>query len=227
MEVISRWHHLVDNFNTSTLDFYAAVEEAVKARDLPDAKAERVEFKEGTVVSAKREYLRIQRDKVAFDICAAPFGNGFFFSWWLVRPGPAHPWLLLMALLAATALWLLLLGNALTRMAQESVFGGGGDAGALFVVLFLGFPALVAFLGWNVREGNLGDEDVVMATPLIGWLYERVFNPQTYYRHDTALMFQDSVARAVGEVLNGLLQEQGLRALSPEELKPTIRDLSR
>ena len=34
------------------------------------------------IASAKREYLRMQRGKYAFDICAAPFGNGFFVSWW-------------------------------------------------------------------------------------------------------------------------------------------------
>jgi hypothetical protein len=40
-------------------------------------------------------------------------------------------------------------------------------------------------------------------------------------------MFQEAVRRAVNEVLNGLLEAQGLRALAGDELKPTIRDLAR
>ena len=37
---------------------------------------------------------------------------------------------------------------------------------------------------------------------MIGWVYERLFNPQTYYRYDTAMMFQESVRRAVNEVID-------------------------
>ena len=38
------------------------------------------------LASANRQYLRMHRGKHAFDICAAPFGNGFFVSWWLTEP---------------------------------------------------------------------------------------------------------------------------------------------
>jgi hypothetical protein len=32
------------------------------------------------------------RDWRIFDICAAPFGTGFFFSWWLGDPAPSGIW---------------------------------------------------------------------------------------------------------------------------------------
>lgn len=226
MEIVSHWHHLVDDFNTSVLDFYEAVEEAVGRRAIPDAQTSRVDFKEGTIVSAKREYLRVSRGQVSFDICAAPFGNGFFFSWWLVRPGPAHPWLWFFGVLAAITLWLFMMGSAVFQFAQQTLVGGAGGLVSLLIV-FLALPVGVFFLGWSVREGYFGDEEIVMAIPIVGWLYERCFSPQTYYRHDTAIMFRDSVARAVNEVLNGVLEEQGLRMLSPEELKPSVRQLAR
>ena len=225
--VISHWHALVDDFDSSSLDFYASVEEAVRTREVPDAEFSRVEFKEGGVASAKREYLRVERGRVAFDVCAAPFGKGFFFSWWLVRPGPAHPWLWFLALFGVVGIWLLMLANVASQMAQQSVFGGDGGAGCSFLFLFLGLPVGLALLGWGVREGHIGDEEVVMDMPIIGWLYERLFNPQTYYRHDTALMFQESISRAVNQEIDSLLSSQGLRALTEDQKKPTMRDLAR
>ena len=241
MEVISRWHHLVDDFNTSTLDFYNAVARAVQAREVPDTKVWRFDISEGTVFSAKREYLRIRRRNVALDVCAAPFGKGFFFSWWLVRPGPEHPWLWHFTILSAVALWGLAFLSAVTftfsKIAeQSSPFAGiagrassaaaASNAGCLVVLLLLALlPAAVVGLGLALRSGLIAGESAVMDTPFVGWLYERLFNPQTYYRHDTALMFRDTVIRAVNDVLNDLLQEQGLRSLSPEELTPSFTSL--
>ena len=34
-------------------------------------------------MSADRLYLRVIRKGKIFDICGAPFGSGFFVSWWL------------------------------------------------------------------------------------------------------------------------------------------------
>ncbi len=48
-------------------------------------------WKEGGVLSAKREYLRIQRGNLAFDVCTAPHGSGYFFSWWMARVPAMHP----------------------------------------------------------------------------------------------------------------------------------------
>ena len=100
--------------------------------------------------------------------------------------------------------------------------------GFLFVIGLLGLPAILWWIGWAIREGDLPiDEEDVLTLPILGFIYRLFFNPHTYYQLDTALMFQESVGRAVSEVLNRLLSENGLRALSPEELKPTIRDLAR
>lgn len=225
--VISHWHALIDNFNTSAMAFYQAVEEAVKGRQVPDAAFSRVEFKEGGLASAKREYLRIERRKVAFDLCGAPFGSGFFFSWWLVRPGPRYPFLWFFAFVVVVMLWACIVLWAMLQAIAASSFGRGGGAGCLFLVLLVSLPVGLALLGWAIREGytQIADEDV-LAIPLIGWLYERLFNPLSYYRLDTALMFQESVRRAVNEVIDGLLTGQGLRALSEDQQRPTIRDLA-
>lgn len=79
-EVIHYWHELVPNFQTSPQDFYAAVEKSLQERKVPGLDSERVDFAEGGLLSAKREYLRLTRERLVFDICAAPFGTSFFFS---------------------------------------------------------------------------------------------------------------------------------------------------
>lgn len=83
VEILSNWYHLLDGLQASTKDFYSSLDQAIKAREIPDARTSRVHFSEGGVLSAKREYFRVQRKGLIFDICAAPFGNAFFISWWL------------------------------------------------------------------------------------------------------------------------------------------------
>ncbi len=213
--VISNWHTLVDGFNTSSLDFYNAVEEAVKAREVPEAAFSLVEFKEGGFASARREYLRVERGNVAFDIGAAPYGNGFFFSWWLTRLGPKHPFLYVLAFLVAV----FFLPPILAYPFRDS-------CGYFFIVpvMFVGVIAGLAFLA---RKEIFGPEEHILAIPILGWIYEKIFNPNTYYALDTALMFQESIRRAVNDVMDGLMSGQGLRALTEDQKKPTIRDLSR
>jgi hypothetical protein len=214
-QVVSHWHSLVDGFNTSSLDFYSAVEAAVRAREVPDAKFSRVEFKEGGFASARREYLRVERGRVAFDIGAAPYGRGFFFSWWMSRLGPEHPFLYLFAF-----------GGALLVGTPILAYPFRNSCGYLFF-LPLSFLGVVVGLALLARKEVFGPEEVILAIPIIGWLYEKIFSPITYHSMDTAIMFQESVRRAVNEVIDGLVASQGLRALSEAERTPTIRDLMR
>src|SRR3954452_14510981 len=88
--VFAHWHKLVPNFSTSPLEFYQAVEAAIRKREVPDTRCSRIEYHESGVVSALRIYQRIERKKLAFDICAAPFDTDFFFSWWLTEPKKSY-----------------------------------------------------------------------------------------------------------------------------------------
>ncbi len=81
--VISHWNHRFDGMQQSSHDFYAEVERRLGTQNVGDMKAERVNLSEGGVFSAKREYLQVRRKEHVFHVCAAPFGNGFFISWWL------------------------------------------------------------------------------------------------------------------------------------------------
>ena len=79
----AHWYHLVEGLQESSQQFYASLEQSVLKRQIKGVKNSRIEYREGGIFSGKREYLRVRWKEYIFDICAAPFGNGFFVSWWL------------------------------------------------------------------------------------------------------------------------------------------------
>ena len=88
-EILSHWSHLIDGLEGQSSDeFYTKLEAGITARKMPDVRCSRVSHFEGGMFSASRIYLRVTYKEHIFDVCAAPFGTGFFISWWLVNePG--------------------------------------------------------------------------------------------------------------------------------------------
>jgi hypothetical protein len=218
--VISHWHQLIENFQTSSLAFYESVETAVHARAVPETSRIRIEHKEGGLASANREYLRLHRGKHAFDVCAAPFGTGFFVSWWLTEPPLKFAWLYTLGFMAGLVIAMdiaFVVGAAVGAVMGLSAFTGGICA-ALF-----GVPALLWLLGNAMRQNKVGGESTVLAMPLVGSLYERVFAPATYYAVDTAIMFQEAVHNSVLEVIDCVTANKGVRALTEAERKPIMK----
>lgn len=220
--VISHWHQLIENFETSSLAFYQSVETAVEARSVPEIHSARIEHKEGGLASANREYLRIHRGKHAFDICAAPFGTGFFVSWWFTEPPLPFAILYTLGFLFGLVVAMdiaFVVGLAIGAATQGYAFGvllGGSCA-------FFGVPAFLWLLGNAMRQGKIRGESTVLAMPLVGRIYELIFAPPTYYALDTALMFQDAVHNAVLEVMDCVTANKGVRALSEAERKPILK----
>jgi hypothetical protein len=160
--IFSHWSKLIEGLETSSKDYYASVASAVNEREMTDIKISRVEWSQGGLFSAKRQYLRVQRKELVFDICGAPFGNGFFFSWWL------------------------------------------GERPSGLLALVAGIPIL---------------------GPVALWIHGVLIKPNTFYKLDTASMFQTSVHAAVLEVIDELTAQSGLRALSELERKPINREI--
>jgi len=90
----------------------------------------------------------------------------------------------------------------------------------------LDFPLVIGLVGYFARRGNFGTEaeDAILAIPFFGSLYERIFKPTTYYKMDTALMFQSVVHKVVTDVVEQLLSVKGLRPLTELERKPMMRE---
>ncbi len=150
--IISHWHHLMQGLQESPQQFYALLDSAVKTREIPNIKLSKISHHEGGILTSKREYYRVTRKEHIFDICAAPFGNSFFVSWWLC---------------------------------EKQRF-------------------------WET-------------IPVIRWLFALLVTRKTYFRHDTAIMFQELFHSAVLEVIDGISKAKGLRALSEGERKPMMR----
>ena len=210
-EVISHWHHFVEDFNTSTLEFYRHVEETLNQKEAP-VRPQRTDWSEGGLLSAKREYLRATYGRYSFDICAAPFGKDFFFSWWLTRRRPESA--LMMGCGAMVGLVVLLV--LLVKVA-------GYIGGLLLFVVALG-------AGWTLlANGTIAGaeviDDMMLALPIWGALYARFIKPATYFSEDSRLIFQEAVHSIVLHEVEALLKVNGARALAPEEVRPQTRPL--
>lgn len=202
---------MIEGLQEPPLEFYRDVEAAVIRRSVPDTKFERIEYKEGGAFSGLRQYLRIRRHREVFDVCAAPFGNGCFVSWWLAEVRPELPTIASILIVFG---YLAVLG---TFANEFGVFRGP--------ILFLLLIPLILFAVKGM--GTPAADDFILMLPLIGKFYERFFSPITYYRIDTSEMFQSVVRRAVDEVVDQLTTAKGLRALTELERKPVMRDFFR
>jgi len=209
-DVVSHWGKLIDNFHCSAREFYSSVERGLRAREVPEMETSRVLWAEGGALTPVREYLRVERARLRFDICCAPFGRGQFFSWWLVERIPS-----LRALYLAL-LFLALFATLLVVM------------GMTWLATTILVTAAALYLGARiVQSGSPELEAKVLALPIAGSIYDRVFRPFTYYRVDTAKMFESAVHAAVLEVLDGLTKNQGIRALSDLERRPILSSFPR
>lgn len=213
-EVVSHWYHGFENYNTSAREFYASVEEAVKRRGIPDVEFSRVDHAEGGILSAKREYLRVARGKLVFDICAAPFGKGYFFSWWLTKQS-GNVLFALIGLMSIVVVPIVVTSFLAARLRVP------------FLLAILAIP-LLWWLSANIIRTTVADfDDLILSIPYLGPIWQVVFRPETFFKVDTTLMYQEAVRGAVMEALDQLVSQQGLRALSPEERLPKMRDLAR
>src|SRR4051812_32399435 len=82
---LSHWQQSISGLHGSTSQVYTAIENVIKAHEFPGVEVRRVALYEGSSFSAKREYLRIEREELSFDVCVASFGKGLFVSSWLCQ----------------------------------------------------------------------------------------------------------------------------------------------
>jgi hypothetical protein len=209
--IISHWCKLIENHQMSSLDFYNSVEQAIKKREVPETESSRVEYHEGAMFSAKRQYLRIERKNLAFDICAAPFGTGFFISSWFGKAASKGG---IFRFLGVVVVCLILFP------VFQNIFGA-------FIGIFfwiIGMPCLLLLLGYMISDGMIGGEDAVLETPILGLLYAKIFNPLSYYKLDTMQMYQAAIHAAVMEAIDEITNAKGLRGLTELERKPVMKD---
>ena len=209
IEVYNHWYAPVDNFEYVTADFYTRIEEELTARKVPGLEITRVELGEGGMLSGKRQYLRLKRERLVFDICAAPFGTSYFFSFRSVQlPLGIKPMEMLIFIVG-----LVLISSLLSKL-----------LGTIW-----GFIALLAILGgsfWVMRNAvALGLKDLdaaLLNTPVIGPLYEVLFRKETYYREDTRLMYLSTVDTITKTLVDEVTAAKGIKLVKRYERQPIL-----
>lgn len=209
--VVGHWNMLIENLSASPLAFYKDVENALSRRQIPFGGSTRVDYKESGLLSARREYLQIRRERLIFDLCGAPFGTGFFVSWWLAEAKAG------VSPVTATLGILTLFGAAVWSLDALGFVWGS----VALVLGVLGGMSVIRALDAEFLD------DFARSVPVLGGLYVRLFRPPTYYRIDTMEMFQKAVHNAVQDVIDEMTTAKGLRALSEAERKPVMREFYR
>lgn len=213
-EELAQWAKLLEQFNYSPREFYKLVEKNLDLRQVPGAGAELRLLREAGILSPERLYLSVRRERLVFLLCAAPFGSGFFVSSRLLDYRSEANLLHYLAGLA------LLGGAGFAAFAKWGLVPGLFTLGLLFTLAWSVFRQAVA-------EGCEWLDDRLVATPVLGPLYESFFRPDTYYRRDTAEMFRQAVHNAVMQAMDEMTTEKGIRGLSTEERTPVLRNLYR
>ena len=154
----SHWNTLIENFEFSSKDFYYKVKKELLSNGISGITSSYVQLSEGAIFSPKRRYVRLHWKNHQYDICAAPFGNGFFVSWWLQ--------------------YKITIGQILIN--------------------------LIPFVG--------------------GWLVRKLY-PTTFYKIDTASMFQHYCHQSVLKVIQDITDGKGIRVMTEDEKKPIMRDI--
>lgn len=149
----------------------------LNSRQIPDLDAELINFFEGGVLTQRRSYLRMERERIAFDVCSAPFGTAWFFSCRIAEiPFVMRLWELVVLLAILFGLFFL----------YPLVFG-------LFwgpVVYVLSIASGLVLLNTFATTPTKSLDAVLLKIPVLGSLYELfVRRNRTYYREDTRAMY--------------------------------------
>jgi hypothetical protein len=211
-DVIDHWYALIPGFNTSTKEFYEAIGKELKEREVPGLEIFHVDFAEGGVMSSKREYLRMTRERLVFDICAAPFGKGYFFSCRFAEiPAVIRLWQLLVVLVGSFML------VAVAFRFLGLILGA--------VVLLAGFVFLIYTLRNAVAMGLRNLDATLIKSQVFGPIYENWFRKETYYRQDTRLMYHDTVNDVVKAKVEETTGAKGITLIKFNEYSPILGEL--
>ncbi len=218
-DVQGHWIAFADGFQTSPSEFYDALTKELSARQVPQMELSRIELPEGGLLSEKRIYLRMVRERLVFDVCAAPFGSGFFFSCRTAEIPITLQW------------WHLLL----------FVFVGQWVVGAVVFLLLkltgsfwlslLAAGILVGVVIYCLRNavamGLQNLDTTLIKLPVIGPLYEVFFRKETYHRIDSRLCYLEVVPTLVKKLAEDTTAAKGVKLVRQYELAPVLGELYR
>ncbi len=209
---LHHWFTFIENFNLSPSEFYSAVEKELDVLKMPSMDMSRVEFAEGGPLSGKRVYLRMVRERLVFDTCAAPFGTGYFFSVRAVLiPAVVKLW--------HVAVVVLLFGGIFGALLKPL-----GPSFALLAVATL-VLAIVQVFRSEVAQGLANLDSTLIKTPILGPIYEAWFRRETYYRKDTRMCYLEAVPKIVKRLAEEATGAKGIKLTRQYEKGPILGEL--
>jgi hypothetical protein len=211
-EVLQHTISFAPGLTLSSQDFYAAVEKELASRKIPSMEMSRVVYAEGGLLSENRLYLRMIRERLAFDTCAAPFGDTFFFSCRTVHAPPV----LRLWHLAVTLVFFSIVYSLLVKL-----------LGFVYAnIAIVGLLIAIAETFRNAVSIGLSDLDnMLMKTPVIGPIYENWFRKETYYRQDTRLVYLKIVPEIIQKVVEDMTGAKGIKLTQQYERAPIFGEL--
>lgn len=211
-EVLDHWIYFADGLTLPPQEFYAAVEKAMADRKIPTMEVSRVEYAEGGLLSEKRLYLRMLRERLAFDTCAAPFGNTFFFSCRTVHSPPV------------LRLWHIAFAFVFFAIVYSQLVRGLGMMFANIAMVAL-LIAIVEVFRNAVGMGLTDLDNALMKIPVVGPIYENWFRKETYYREDTRLVYLKTIPEIIKKVVDDMTGAKGIKLVQQYERAPIFGEL--
>lgn len=211
-EVIEHWYSLISAENFSSREVYDLIEAEIAAQKVPGLEISQIDLAEGGLLSDKRKYLRMKRERLVFDVCAAPVGVNYFFSYrFYVEPVVVKIWEI-----------------AAVIVAMGLLFEGSTRYIGPFMGPFSLFLAAVVF-AWLMRNAigmGLRDLDAtLLKTPALGPIYERFFRKDTYYRQDLRIAYGSIVSGIVKGEVEAVTAAKGVKLIREYSYSPIFGDL--
>jgi hypothetical protein len=213
-EILDGWIYSAEAFSLDPQEFYLSIEGKLAAEKFPHVEVSRVEFPEGGLLSSQRQYLRLMRERLSIDTCAAPFGGHFFFSCRIVYvPALVRLWHIV-----ATILFFGLVGRGLVAL-----LGFNFAVVALVALMFA-----IAAVFRNAGSTAFSDADaLLLKIPVVATIYENWFRLETYYREDTRTLYRDILPGIIKTAAEEVTAEKGIKLVRRDEPPPVLMELYR
>jgi hypothetical protein len=211
-DILDHWIAFHDSLDYPPQEFYQAIEKELEARKVPGMEIMKEDFAEGGLLSDKRIYLKLFRERLAIYTCASPFGTGYFYSCRVVHvPALVRLWHILAALF-----FFGIVGGLLIK-----------PLGFIFTVMAtVALMFALAGVMRNVVTGVFADLDaLLLKIPGLSTIYEAWFRAETYYRTDTRAVYVQRIPEIVRTVAEEITAAKGGKLVQQFRFAPIFGEL--
>jgi hypothetical protein len=211
-EILDHWIAFLDSFSYSPEEFYRTLENEIVTRKIPSLAISREIFSEGSLLSDRRIYLRLIRERLALYTCASAFGTGYFFSCRTVYVP------------AKVRLWHILAATGFFALAWELLWRPLGLTFGSIAVGTLMFACALVLR--NAAASAVGDIDTfVLKIPIVATIYEDWFRAETYWRHDARMVYLQRIPALIRELAEEITAAKGAKLVKQYERSPIFGEL--